>query len=98
MDAFLATQFGKDRAHGVWRFTYEAFTFKTENQSNVVLTCDIFACTDENSVTSGFCEALGYCTTAIHLDGHKPGVLDNMQGDGFSFSTPFGGLSVDWGK
>jgi len=58
IDSFLATSFTKYRDDAKWTFTYEAFTFKTDNQSDVSLTCDIEACQKAESETSGWCPQL----------------------------------------
>merc|ERR1712050_66339 len=55
IDTFLATGFKKHRDDAYWTFTYEAFTFKTNNQSDVSLTCDIKSCTTQESQESGWC-------------------------------------------
>lgn len=58
VDTFLATTFSKNRDGGYWSFSYEAFTFKTANQSKVTLTCDVHACEKDESEANGWCPGM----------------------------------------
>merc|ERR1712157_702188 len=65
VETFLDIKFEKH--DGFWRFTYEAFTFTTDNESDVILTCDIKACNDTDLNAAGYCDVNSACETNTNL-------------------------------
>lgn len=55
IEPHLKTGITKYRSYGYIYFWYEAFTFKTEDQTDVIVTCDIVACLNSESAVTYEC-------------------------------------------